>query len=296
MAMRQTLARFVVTAAAALFAAFVGWRLWDYYMESPWTRDGRVRADVVAVAPDVSGLVREVAVRDNEHVEKGQLLFRIDSERPRLALRQAEAILAERQAARDQAAREAARYQTLLGSAAVSEQKQEQAQAGYDEADAAYLQALADRDLARLNLARTEVVASVNGFVANLSLGPGDYVATGQGVMALVDSDSLRVEGYFEETKLARIHVGDPVVVRLMGEGRELAGRVDSIAAGVADRERSDARGALANVNPTFNWVRLAQRIPVRVMLDPAPRGVALVVGRTATVTVRPTSDRPAKD
>ena len=294
MAMRQTLARFAATAAAALCAAVVGWRLWDYYMESPWTRDGRVRADVVAVAADVSGLVSEVAVRDNQPVEKGQLLFRIDSERPKLALRQAEAILAERKAARDQAGREAARYQALAGAAAAPEQKQEQAQAAYDEADAAYRQALADRDLAQLNLARVAVFASVNGVVANLSLRPGEYVAAGQGVLALVDADSLRVEGYFEETKLARIHVGDPVVVRLMGDGRALAGRVESIAAGVADRERSEARGGLADVNPTFNWVRLAQRIPVRVALDPPPPGVALVAGRTATVTVRPAADRPA--
>jgi RND family efflux transporter MFP subunit len=248
------------------------------------------------VATDVSGLISEVAVRDNQHVEKGQLLFRIDSERARLALRQAEAILAERKAARDQAEREAARYQNLLDSAAAPRQKQEQAQASCDEADAAYRQALADRDLAQLNLARTDVVASVNGVVANVSLGPGDYVSAGQGVLALVDSDSLRVEGYFEETKLARIHVGDPVVVHLMGERRELTGRVESVAAGIADRERSEARGALANVNPTFNWVRLAQRVPVRVALDPAPQGVALVVGRTATVTIRSSSDRRTRD
>lgn len=288
----KTAARFGVTAAAALLAVFSGWRIWDYYMESPWTRDGRVRADVVSVATDVSGLVSEVAVRDNQSVRRGQLLFRIDNERAKLAVRQAEATLAERRTARDQAAREAVRYQALLGSASVPQQKQEQAQASYDEADAAYSQALADRDLAALNLARTEVVAPVNGVVSNVSLGPGDYASVGQGVLALVDSDSLRVEGYFEETKLARIHVGDPVVVHLMGEGRELSGRVESIAAGIADRERSDTRGALANVNPTFNWVRLAQRIPVRVALDPAPQGILLVAGRTATVTVNSSSDQ----
>ena len=170
------------------------------------------------------GPVSEVAVRDNQRVRKGQLLFRIDGERAALALRQAEATLAERKATPRSGRTGGAAISGLLGSAAVSQQKQEQAQTSYEEADAAYRQALADRDLAELNLARTDVVAPVNGVVANVSLRPGDYVSAGQGLLALINSASLRVEGYFEETKLARIHVGDPVVVHLMGEGRELSG------------------------------------------------------------------------
>jgi len=282
-----TLARFGLTAAAALAAAVVGWQLWVYYMESPWTRDGRVRADVVAVAADVSGLVSEAPVRDNQSVRKGQLLFRIDPARASLALRQAEAALAGKEAARDEARLEAQRYLSLSVTA-VSQEKREQAQSAYAEAEAAYQQALADRDLARLNLARTQVTATANGVVSNLSLRPGDYVNAGQGVMALIDVDSLRVEGYFEETKLARIHVGDPVVVRLMGDSRRIAGHVESVAGGIVDRERLDAPGVLANVNPTFSWVRLAQRVPVRVALDSTPPGMALIAGRTATVTIEP--------
>jgi multidrug resistance efflux pump len=104
--------------------------------------------------------------------------------------------------------------------------------------------------------------------------------------MALVDSATLRIEGYFEETKLPRIHKGDPAQVRLMGEPRTLTGHVESIAAGIADRERSESADLMANINPTFNWVRLAQRVPVRVKPDVVPPGVELVVGRTATVTV----------
>jgi RND family efflux transporter MFP subunit len=262
-------------------------------MESPWTRDGRVRADIVAVAADVSGLVSEAQVRDNQPVRKGQLLFRIDPERAMLALRQAEAALAGKEAARDEARLEAQRYLSLSVTA-VSQERREQAQSACAEAEAAYQQALADRDLARLNLARTQVTATANGVVSNLSLRPGDYVNAGQGVMALIDVDSLRVEGYFEETKLARIHVGDPVVVRLMGDSRRIAGHVESVAGGIVDRERSDAPGVLANVNPTFSWVRLAQRVPVRVALDSTPPGMALIVGRTATVTIEPASDAQA--
>ena len=200
-------------------------------MEAPWTRDGRVRADVVQVAPDVSGLVTEVLVEDNQVVKRGDVLFRIDPERFTLALRQAEAMVEGKKASAEQAAADYARY-AKLSDAAVSQQKVEAARAADLEAKAAYDQAMADRDLAKLNLARSAVKASVNGRITNMELRPGTYVTTGHGVMALIDGDTLRVEGYFEETKLPRIHVGDRASIRLMGEarhadgpGRELRGR-----------------------------------------------------------------------
>jgi multidrug resistance efflux pump len=142
--------------------------------------------------------------------------------------------------------------------------------------------------VADLNLRRTVVTSPVDGTVTNVALEPGDYVTTGKGVMALVDSSTIRIEGYFEETKLPKIHIGDRVVVRLMGESRDLTGHVQSIAAGIADRERTDSADLLANINPTFNWVRLAQRVPVRVKPDSVPAGMELVIGRTATVTIEP--------
>lgn len=274
-----------VTLAAVAAAAFAGYALWDYYLEAPWTRDGRVLADVVGVAPDVSGLVAEVLVADNQSVKRGDVLFRIDPERFDLALRQAEADLAGRQATLEQATADYERY-TKLSDAAVTQQKLEAARASKLTAQAALDRARADRDLARLNLDRASVRASVNGRVANMSLAPGAYVAAGRGVFALIDKDSVRVEGYFEETKLRRIHVGDRVEVRLMGDDRVLTGRVESVAGGVEDRERSAGANLLANVNPTFNWVRLAQRIPVRVALDQEADREKLVVGRTATVSV----------
>nr|WP_283813144.1 HlyD family efflux transporter periplasmic adaptor subunit [Bradyrhizobium manausense] len=110
--------------------------------------------------------------------------------------------------------------------------------------------------------------------------------SAGKGVMALVDSDTLNVEGYFEETKLARIRVGDKVQVRLMGERGTLSGHVESIAAGIEDRDSAEGASLLANVNPTFSWVRLAQRVPVRIALDRVPDNVSLVAGRSATVEV----------
>ncbi len=153
--------------------------------------------------------------------------------------------------------------------------------------------AIADRDIAQLNLDRSNVRALVNGRVTNMNLRPGAYVTVGTGVMALIDTDTLRVEGYFEENKLPHIQVGNRATIRLMGETQDFAGRVDSIAGGIEDRDRSRGSNLLANVNPTFAWVRLAQRIPVRIKLDKVPEDIRLIVGRTATVSV--VSEAPAK-
>jgi RND family efflux transporter MFP subunit len=277
--------RFGLTAVAVVAAVAVGMHLWAYYMDAPWTRDGHVRADVVQVAPDVSGFVTDVLVHDNQRVQRGDVIFRIDRARFELALRQADAIVAGRRASLDQANADLHRYRALTD-LATSQQKQEQVLATQQEAQASYDQAVADRGVAQLNLDRSEVHASVNGTITNMDLRPGAYVTAGHGVMALVDTDTLRVEGYFEETKLPRIHVGDPVRIRLMGDARPLTGHVESIAAGIEDRDRSQGTSLLANVNPTFNWVRLAQRVPVRVVLDDIPDRALLVTGRSATVEV----------
>ncbi|MDN4982843.1 HlyD family secretion protein [Bradyrhizobium arachidis] len=279
------LGRLALTVLVVVAALGVGRELWVYYMESPWTRDGRVRADVVQVAPDVSGFVTDVLVKDNQKVHHGDVLFRIDRQRFALALRQADASVAGHQATLDQANADLKRYSTLTTDA-VSQQKQEQVLATQLQAKAAFDQAVADRAVAQLNLDRSEVRASVNGVITNMDLRPGTYVSAGKGVMALVDSDTLHVEGYFEETKLPRIRVGDKVKVRLMGEKNRLTGHVESIAAGIEDRDRAEGASLLANVNPTFSWVRLAQRVPVRIALDPVPDNVSLVAGRSATVEV----------
>ena len=142
--------------------------------------------------------------------------------------------------------------------------------------------------MAKLNLERSEVRASVNGPITNFDLKPGNYVTAGKGVAALIDQDSLHVDGYFEETKLPLIHVGDRATVHMMGEDRDIIGHVESIAGGIEDRDRTDGTNLLANVNPTFSWVRLAQRIPVRIALDHVPEGLRLVAGRTSTVVINP--------
>ncbi len=282
--------RFAVTALTVAAALAVGVYLWNYYMDAPWTRDGRVRADVVTVAPDVSGLVTEILVKDNQTVKRGDVLFRIDRARFALALQQAEAVVAGRRAMLDQADADLKRYRELSHDV-VSQQKQEQILATQLQAKAAYDQAVADRAVAQLNLDRSDVHASVNGTISNMDLRPGAYVSAGKGIMALVDTDSLHVDGYFEETKLPRIHVGDSVTIHLMGDSARLHGHVESIAAGIEDRDRTAGSNLLANVTPTFSWVRLAQRVPVRIALDNIPAATTLVAGRTATVEILPRDD-----
>ncbi len=271
-----------ITLAVVAVAIFALRSLWTHYELAPWTRDGRVRADVVSIAPDVSGFVVKVAVHDNQVVSKGDALFELDRARYEIALQQALATVARQRATLAEAGREAHRNDGL--GEVVSSEVREQSRTRKQEATAELQRGLSDLAAARLNLQRTRVVAPVNGIVANLELRPGNYLTAGRQGLALVDSDSLHVDGYFEETKLPRLHEGDRVSVRLMGESQLLYGRVQSIAPAIFDRERTPTGDLVANINPTFSWVRLAQRVPVRIKLDPGPLDVRLIAGRTATV------------
>lgn len=290
----RAVARVAMTLLITAVAVGGGLWLWDYYMNEPWTRDGRVRADIVQVSPDVSGLVTDVRIADNQSVRKGDLLFVVDPGRYRLAVKQAEANLDSTKAEQSYRDAEAHRYEQL-GNNVVSTAQRQEVMSALAKAMAATRQAEAALDLARFNLERTEVKATVDGYVTNLQLKAGNYVAAGQAVVALIDRHSFYVMGYFEETKLPRIHVGAPVSVRIMGSAAELRGHVDSITRAIVDRDRAEGTGLVANVNPTFNWVRLAQRIPVRIALDDVPDPLQLVAGRTATVTVVGAPDRSPK-
>lgn len=273
-----------ITLLVTAGAVYAGWQLWRHYEVEPWTRDGRVKAYVVQVAPDVTGQVTKVYVHDNQRVEAGAPLFDIDRARFELALRQSEAQVTAAEAALAQALRENKRNTQLDD--LVSQETREQGQTRSDQARAALAQAIVNRDTAKLNLERTRVVSAVSGTVTNLDLREGAYATAAHPVMAVVDSGSFYVEGYFEETKLPGIQLGDRVDVTLMGTRQPIKGRVESFAEGIADRDRSTGANMLPNVNPTFNWVRLAQRIPVRIALDPVPANVRLVAGQTATVKV----------
>ena len=271
--------RVATTACIVLVAVLGGLWMWNRYQLEPWTRDGRVRADVVQISPDVNALVVEVHVIDNQYVNAGDVLLVLDRSRYQLALEQANAAIAATQAALAQAIREERRNDEL-GPLVTTELR------------AQLRSAIVQRNTAQLNLERTVIRASVDGVASNVHVQPGDYAAVGRPLLALLNVDSLRIEGYFEETKLPRIHVGDPAIVRIMGLEKDLQGTVESIAAGIEDRDRSPSSSGLANINPNFSWVRLAQRIPVRIRIDSVPEDVRLIAGRTASVSIQAPRDR----
>jgi RND family efflux transporter MFP subunit len=280
------LARTFSTALVVLVICASIYALWVRYQIEPLTRDGKVRADVVPIAPDVSGLVTEVLVRDNQAVKKGQVLIQIDPSRYKIALAQADADVQSARAELAEAIREDQRNRSMPD--VVATESTQQGSERVQMLRAALARATAARELAALNLERTQVRAQVDGVATNVGLVPGTYLTAGAGGMALVDDQSLRVEGYFEETKLPAVHVGDQATVYLMGVAVPIRGHVQSIEGGIADRERTGSDAQYANVNPSFTWVRLAQRIPVRIAIDSVPPGVRLVPGQTATVEIHP--------
>lgn len=277
--------RTLVTLCVVALAVFAGYQLWQYYMLTPWTRDARVRADVVVIAPDVSGWVRELKVHDNQQVKAGELLMSIDRERFQAAYDQAKAVAETRAQQLRLREREAAR-RTALGPEAISAELRENAQINAAIARGELDEAKALLQVAQINLERSEVRAPRNGHITNLRLAQGNYVNTGESVMALVDDATFYIQAYFEETKLPRIRVGDTVKVWLMGAGEAMPGHVESIGRGITDSNSNPDSQLLPEVEPTFNWVRLAQRIPVRIRLDEVPAGVTLSAGMTASVQV----------
>ena len=275
----------LVTLAVIAVACALGRAMWDTYMAAPWTRDGSVRAYVVTMAPQVAGRIVELPVADNQFVHKGDLLMVIDPTTYEIAVRLAEAAVQQTQANMQNAEREAKRREKLTSLAVTTEEKQTY-YSNAVVAEAQYKQALANLDQARVNLQRAVIRSPVNGWVTNLLAQPGDYANVGQSEISLIDADSFWVDGYFEETSLDRIQVGDPAEVKLMGYPQILRGHVSSIARGINVANAQPNGQGLAAVNPIFTWVRLAQRIPVRIHIDSVPRGVVLAAGMTATVQI----------
>jgi len=279
-----TLGRVVLTLLVVAFAAVLVWQMVVYYLFAPWTRDGHIRADVIQIAPDVSGLIQKVEVRDNQLIKRGDVLFTIDQDRFGLALRQARATLAERQETLAQAARETRRNRKL-GNLVAAEQLEE-SQSREARARSAVNEAQVAVDTAQLNLDRSVIRSPVDGYLNDRAPRAHEFVTAGRAVLSVVDSASYHVDGYFEETKLGAIHVGDAVDIRVMGDDTRLRGHVQSMAAGIEDRDRSSGSNLLPNVNPAFSWVRLAQRIPVRIAFDDVPGDFRMIAGRTATVSI----------
>jgi len=277
--------RIGVTLATVAVAAVLGVLLWRYYMLAPWTRDARVRAYVLHLAPEVSGTVAELKVADNQPVHKGDVLFSIDPRSYQFAAQEAAAQLASKREDQVLRATQSSRRERL-GDIAISQEDRQTYASTASQAAAASAQAEAALRAAQLNLERTVIRSPVNGYVTNLNLQVGDYVSPGQPAIAVLDSDSFWVAGYFEETKLPNIAIGAKAVIRLMGVKPALEGHVDSVSRGIADSNDVANSIGLQQTNPVFTWVRLAQRIPVRIAIDRVPPGVVVAAGQSATVTV----------
>jgi multidrug resistance efflux pump len=284
----------LITLAVIAVAVVLGRAMWDAYMGAPWTRDGTVRAYVVTMAPQVAGYIVKLPVADNQFVHKGDLLMVIDPTDFKIAVSLAEAAVTQAQANAQNAAREAKRRQELTSLAVTVEEKQTFESTALA-TQAQYQQAQANLDQARVNLERTQIRSPVNGYVTNLLAQLGDYAIVGQNLISLVDADSFWVDGYFEETNLEPIRVGDRASIKLMGYSDIVRGHVDSIARGINVANAQPNGQGLATVNPIFTWVRLAQRIPVRIHIDQVPEGVVLAMGMTATVQIDPRPPKPAK-
>jgi multidrug resistance efflux pump len=278
------LLRFLITLAIVAVALFVVIQVWDVYVLSSWTRDGRVFAQTVVVAPEVSGTVVSVPLTDNELVQKGALLFQIDPQRFQLSLAQAQAQLDAAQLQLKERQDDVARRRGLSG--LISREDVANTSIASDVANANVAGAQAAVDLAKYNLARTTLYAPVTGIVTHLRLQVGDYATAGHPYIAIIDTHSFQVIAYFEETKLAHVHEGDPASVRLMGFPERLTGHVGSIGRGIDNQNDQVNDRGLPVINPVFDWVRLAQRIPVDVIIDQVPPGVLLASGMTGSVNV----------
>lgn len=289
--LRKTL-RLLLTLIVVIAAIIAIAQIWDHYMHDPWTRDGRVRADVVNLGTDVAGLVDNLEVHDNQLVKKGDVLFTIDQQRYQLALDEAKANLSQLEQQRDEAQAANSRRQRLKNY--VSQEDKDNARFALTSAQAAVEQAKVEVNQAELDLERATVRAPVDGYVTNLLLRPGQYVTVGTDAMTLVDAHSFYVLGYFEETKLDGIDIGAAVRVQLLSSDRPIWGHVDSFARGISDSSLSSQANGLASVNASFDWVRLSQRIPVRIALDDIPAGTKLSAGLTATVYLD--SDRQGRE
>jgi multidrug resistance efflux pump len=269
--------------------AWYAYQAFDEYLNNPWTRDGQVRGHVIQVAPRVSGMVIHIAVIDNQFVHKGDLLLKIDPEPFEIAVAQAEANLKRAKISSNAAKIEHERLQDIFrkDAGAVS-------QKDLDRREAHYQQSLSQIDVAaetlrsaRLNLSYTQVHASVDGYVSNIDFQIGTQAVANSPILALVDSNSFWVFGYFRESQIGQFSIGDPARVTLMAyPDMPLHGTVESLGWGIAPSDGNSGAYLLPSIKPVFQWIRLAQRMPVRIKLEEVPQGVELRFGLTASVMI----------
>jgi len=286
----RKIARYAITILLVIIAIVIIFRAWVFYTESPWTRDAKFAADVVAISPDVTGLITDVPVHDNQLVKKGDTLFVVDRPRYQKALDQAQADVEYYQALVSEKRREAAR-RNQLGTSAMSREAIDQANNDLQTTEHQLAKSIATRDLSKIDLDRTAITAPSDGWVTNLNVYEGEFITRGSVAVALVQQHSFYVLAYLEETKLHGVEPGYRAEVTPLGSNVVLRGTVDSVAAGVTNSSSSVDSKGMATVDSNLEWVRLAQRVPVRIRLDRQP-GNRFPAGTTATVVITGQSDR----
>lgn len=283
------LKRNIMTLLFVLGAAVVSYQYYSTYTQSPWTRDGQVQSHVISITPRVTGQVTSVHVHDNADVKQGDLLFEIDDSLYKVAYDKAIAEEQQAKASLERALNEEQRAVNLElrspGSVPVLtinnlDNAIEAARANLELAQATVKEAL-------LNLEYTKVYAPEDGYITNLNLRVGSHVVANSPVVALIDKNSFWIEAYFKETDLKGVNVDNEAQIVLMThDDIVIEGTVQSIGFGIAKQDGSTGVDLLPNVNPNFQWIRLAQRIPVKIQLDDIPEYIQLRVGMTASVKI----------
>jgi len=286
----KTVIKLLVTLSLFTTAGYFGYKKYKEYFQNPWTRDGQVRTQVIQVTPRVSGMVIKIYVKDNEYVKKGDLLFEIDDSKYRFQLEQAKARLKRTQEVSKGAKVEYARVHNIY-----KRDKGAVSQKDLIRNEVNYYKSLADIDaqkeqlnIAKLNLSFTKVHAEVDGWVSNINFQLGTQAVANRPILALVDKNSFWIFGFFREDMIKDIREGDRAVVTLMTyPNKPLQGRVESIAWGIYNTDANPGQNLLPNVKPVFQWIRLAQRIPVRIELDtPLDNDIVLRYGMSASIMV----------
>jgi RND family efflux transporter MFP subunit len=280
---------YLITITAVAIAGLILYEMFQDYLLNPWTRDGQVQGQIIQITSRVSGPIIEIPIVDNQFVNKGDLLFKIDPRTFAAEVAEAKATLVQAKAATAEAKDKAQRGRDLFkkDQGAVSELSLVEKVNELRQAEAAVQVAEADLSSAELDLEFTEVRAPLEGYVTNLNLQIGSHTVENQPAMALVDISAYYVYGFFKETQIENIKPGDRAVVKLMSyPDKPLEGEVDSIGWGIAQQDGSTSFDLLPSINPSFDWIRLAQRIPVRIDLTRVPEEVELRLGTTATVIV----------
>ncbi len=280
-------------------AGFFAYNKYRVYIDNPWTRDGQVRTQVIQVTPRVNGMVIKIHVVDNQEVKIGDLLFEIDPSQYQVKLNQSEARLQRTREAAKGTKIEFERVKNIY-----TKDKGAVSQKDLVRNETNYYKSLADIDsseeavnTAKLNLSYTKVFAEVDGYVSNINFQIGSQATANKAILALVDENSYWVFGFFREDTIPEVKIGDIAMVTLLAyPDIPLSGKVESIAWGIAHSDGNPGNNLLPSVKPVFQWIRLAQRIPVRIKLDTLPEEIKLRFGLTASVMVLKNENERAKD